>query len=409
MGRSFKTSIRAHMAALRHGKPAQQLRVVLIVGQDGAVGTAVFLTAMLRAAGDKVGIITAQFIEVAGERVQGSDQADVTGDPFRLQALLAQMRKAGCTFVLIQVPPELPAHQFAKVDPDMVIIRRCGDNVVDQTAVAAQLAMVQTLLAHNPEFVVYNRDDPAGEELSHLSGQDGVMSFGTHRRAECKMTAVQLHPKGSAVALNIDHSNAIELASRHTGKQAVYNMAAAAAAAYVLRLPIEAITEGCLATEVLTAHIQAIPVARPYQIIVDAAFTPGGIAETLEVVKHFAKNRLIVVYGAPLGTRPAWLPLIGELLATHADRIFITDGEFAKNQSSKQVREQVAQGAGALAGDAKTDDVAERQTAIEKAIGIARRGDIVLIVASTTRPYRQTGAERHPWSDVKTIEALFET
>lgn len=398
---------RAHAAAVRYGKPSHKMRVVLVVGQDGAAGTVAFLASILKQAGETVGVATQAYIEIATERVTGSDQADINSDPYRLQALLAQMKKAGCGYALVEVPPELPAHQFTGVKPSMVVIRRCGDDYTDQMTVTARLRMLDTVLARKPEFIVFNRDDPSSAELAHLSGKEGVISYGTHKKAECRVAEVQLHPKGSAVQLVVDHQTEINLTTTLTGKQTIYNAAAAAASAYVLHVPIQAIEDGVAAQETIPGQLEFIPIQRPYQLVLDAATTPGGLAESLETLKHFAKNRLIVLLGAPLGVNATWRPLIGEIASQHADRLVVTDGEFAADQSAAQVREQLLQGVTAAGGEAKTEEIADREAAIEKIVSIARRGDIIVLAGVTVRPYRQMGTQRLPWSDHKIVGELF--
>lgn len=404
---SFKVGIKARAAAWRHGHPSRRLKVVLVFGQDGAVGTISYLAAILRTAGEKVGVLTSQFIEIADERVSGSDQADINRDPNRVQGLLAQMRKAGCSYALLEVPPELPEHQFVGLDVHMLVIRRCGDNYVNQTSVAAELARLNGLLEKRPRYVVYNRDDPIAEGLEWLRGQEGAICFGTHRRAECRMEQVRLHALGSQVSLVIDHQTPLTLVTEQAGKQAVYNMAAAAAAGYILHMPVEAIEQGCRGLQPLAAQLQIIPVSRPYKIILDSAVTPEGLMESLEAAKHFSKNRLIVVFGATLHAQPRWLPRNGDLLVVQADRVIVTDGEYTVEQSPKHIREQIWQGVVAAGGEAKAEEVEDRRAAIEKAVGIARRGDVVLVAASTVRPYRQLGGNHVTWSDHKIIQDLF--
>jgi UDP-N-acetylmuramoyl-L-alanyl-D-glutamate--2,6-diaminopimelate ligase len=404
----FKINVHAQIMALRHGRPSSKMRLVMVVGSDGTGGTVAFLASILRCAGHKVGVITKEYIEVNGDRAKGSDQADVSANPQRLQELLAQMRRAKCNYVLLEVPPELPHHQFVGIQPHMIIVRRCGDDYTDQIVVQARMAMLNTLLGRSPKFMVFNRDDPCGSELSHLSDQPGVISYGTHQKADCKITEVALHPKGSKVELLVDHHINIHLATHLVGKQTIYNAAAAAAGAYVLHMPIEAIEQAVLEQKQVPGLCEEVPIQRPYQIVLDAAATPGGLAETLETYKHFAKNRLVVMMGAPLGTPPQWLPLLGEIATKYADRLIITDGEFTASQSPQEVRAHIMQGVVAVGGEAKTEEIANRQEAIEKAVSIARRGDIVVLAAITQHPYRQLGDERHTWNDRKVVESLFE-
>ena len=403
----FGVKARAHGAALRHGNPSRKVKVILVVGPDGARSTVAFLATILRKAGERVGVITRQYVEIADEHVEGSDKAEVSSDAHRLQALLSQMKRARCSYAIIEVPPELPTHQFVGVHAAMVVVRCCGDNYIDQMTVAARLAMLGNVLARKPERIVYNRDDPCGAELAHLTGQEGVISFGTHHKAEGKITEVRLHPKGSALTLVIDHQTQMSLVTVAAGKQAIYSAAAAAAAAYVLHVPLTAIEDGIAAQRVLPGQLEYLPLQRAYQIVLDSSVTPGGVAEVLDTLQHFAKNRLIVVLSASLDVASSWRPLLGEIAHAHADRIIVTDGEYAPDQSATQVRQNILQGVLDSGGEAKTEEIPDRAVAIEKAVSIARRGDIIAICGVTLRPYRQLGTQRVPWSEYKVFEELF--
>lgn len=401
---SLKTKSRAHLAALRHGRPATKLEVILVSGADGSHGTVAYLAAMLRAAGSKVGVITQQYVQVGDDRAPGSDQADVLGDEFRLQSLLAQMRRSGCQYALIEVPAELPAHQFTAIKPAMIVVRRCGDVHLGAGSVAPRVAMLQRLLALQPAAVVLNWDDPCRSDFRPLP--DARITYGAHPKADCRLIDVRLHPLGSAVRLVIDHQTELNLVTTQVGKQNAYSMVGAASAAYLLHVPIEAIEQGAHAAEQLPGQLEYIPVQRPFKLAIDTAATPEGVAESLETLKHFAKNRLLVLLSSSLGVAPGWRPLLGELVGQQADRVVVCDGEYTGAESAAQVRQQLLQGLLTSGSEAKTEEIADRQAAIEKLLSIARRGDTIAILTSTTRPYRQLGSDRPHWSDRGVVEEL---
>ncbi len=401
---STRIKLRAHAAAFSHRRPARHMQVVLVSGADGSQLTIVCLAQILAEQGAKVGVITANFVEIAGERAQGSDQADVFGDPFRLQALLAQMRTAGCRYALIEVPPQLPVHEFRGLQPTMIVLRRTGDSHLPEAAVAARKALAQKLLNLQPEFLVLNRDDPGYESLG--AREKIRMTFGTHDKAECRITGVKIHPKGSAISVLVDHQTELQLVTNLTGKTAIYSVVAAAAAAYLLHAPIAAIEDGVRLVAPQVGSLHYLDIARPYAIVCDSAVTPDGIADSLETLKHFTKNRVVAVLSANLLQSPHWRPVIGELVAHSADRIVVTDGECTAEESATTVRQQLLQGILAVGADARTDEVPDREAGLEKALSIARRGDTIVILASTQRPYRQLGSERQPWNDATKIEEL---
>lgn len=142
----LKRRIAAQVAAASSGWPGKDLEIVLVAGQDGAGLTIAYLAKMLRRAGEQVGVITGQYVEVAGQRAPGSDQANVLGDSFRLQRLLAQMKRASCNYVLIGVPSQLPVHTFAGLSPALVVVRRCGDAHVAGAELAQRTAQTRRLL-----------------------------------------------------------------------------------------------------------------------------------------------------------------------------------------------------------------------------------------------------------------------
>ncbi|HKX73687.1 MAG TPA: cyanophycin synthetase [Candidatus Saccharimonadales bacterium] len=399
---SLTTKVQAHAAAVTHRYPARRMQIIMVAGPDGGQLTIECISRIVRKQGAKVGIISAQFVEIAGERAEGSDQADVLGDPFRMQALLAQMRRAGCNYILIEVPPQLPAHGFAGLQPTLLVMRRCGDSHLNEASNTARRAIWRKLLGLHPAQVVLNRDDPCYALPAGLH-ETATMTYGTHEKAECKIGGVQIHPKGSAISLVVDHQTDINLTTSLTGKTATYSVVAAAAAAYMLHIPIGSIEDGIAAVTDQPGALQYIPANRPYQIVIDGNTTPDGVAETLETLKHFTKNRLLAVVGASLLVTPEWRQQIGEL-AAQSDRLIITDGEYTAEESPVTVRQQLLEGVVAAGADARTEEVADRAEALEKALSIARRGDTLVILASTQRPYRQLGLERQPWNDAQQLE-----
>jgi UDP-N-acetylmuramoyl-L-alanyl-D-glutamate--2,6-diaminopimelate ligase len=398
------TTVKAHVAAASHRWPAKKLELILVSGQDGGELTVVALAHILQRNGAKVGIITATFIEIAGERANGSDQADVLGDPFRFHGLLAQMRRAGCSYVIVYVPPILPAHHFASITPLMAIQRRCGDRHVSEPTNSARRAAWRRITHLKPQMTVVNRDDPCFVKPPQREATS--MTFGAHEKAECRISKVAMHPQGCEVTLLIDHHTELHFTTTLTGKTAVYSLVAAASAAYLLHVSVEVIEHGIAGLHAYPGLSRYMPVTRPYRVVQDTNYTPEGIDETLETLKHFTKNRLIAVIGAHLAQPSAWRPIVGELAAQHADRLIVTDGEYNASESPQTVRKQLLDGVMTAGADPKTEEVTDRQAALEKALSIARRDDTVVILASTQRPYRQTGSERLPWSDDKKLKEL---
>ncbi len=64
------------------------------------------------------------------------------------------------------------------------------------------------------------------------------------------------------------------------------------------------------------------------------------------------------------------------------------------------------EGISAKGGEAKTDEVADRRDAIDKALKIARRGDTVVITGMGHERFRIVNGERLPWNDADVVREL---
>lgn len=408
MSSRLTSQLRAHVAAFKHGRPGQRLQVIVVAGRDGAAETIAYLAEVLKTAGNRVGIITQDYIEIAGEKAPGSDQAQPVEDANKLNTLLAQMRGARCKYVLVEQMGQLPEHGFAGIPLAMVVVRRIADDRLDQVSNTAAIVQIKKLARHNSGQIVLPRDDAAFNDLREVTSPELTISYGTDQAADSRIVKVRVHPKGSAISLNIDHQVDLRITTRHTGKQAIYSLAAATTATYALHVPLDIIEEGVAKVPVLPATCEYLQVDRPYKIVLDNSVSPQGIAEVLDTLKRFAKNRLIAVIGASLAQPAAWRSVVGETVASIADRVVVTDGDWSESESPQAVRTQLLEGVARAGSEAATEEVEGRKEGIQKALSIARRGDTIVFCGVTARPYRQMGSKRQEWDDRAIINELIQ-
>jgi UDP-N-acetylmuramoyl-L-alanyl-D-glutamate--2,6-diaminopimelate ligase len=137
----------------------------------------------------------------------------------------------------------------------------------------------------------------------------------------------------------------------------------------------------------------------PYDVIVDYAHTPDGLEKLLQAARAITKNRVILVFGACGDRDKGKRPIMGEIAANLADRIFLTDEE-SYNEDPEQIRRMVYDGIEKVKGGAmKTTEIADRREAIDKALSVAKKGDTVLITGMGHEVYRIVEGNKIPWND----------
>ena len=97
---------------------------------------------------------------------------------------------------------------------------------------------------------------------------------------------------------------------------------------------------------------------------------------------------------------------MGEIAARLADRIFLTDEE-SYNENPDDIRRMIDEGIQRVKGGSmKTTEIPDRRDAIEKALSVATKGDMVLITGMGHEVYRIVNGKRIPWNDADVVREL---
>jgi UDP-N-acetylmuramoyl-L-alanyl-D-glutamate--2,6-diaminopimelate ligase len=118
-----------------------------------------------------------------------------------------------------------------------------------------------------------------------------------------------------------------------------------------------------------------------FSVIVDYAPTPEAFEQVYAAVKPAAKARIITVFGSAGRRDVLKRPIQGEIAGKNSDIIILTE-EDDRDQDGMKIIEEIATGA-QKAGKVKDKDmffIHKREDAVQKAIDLARRDDVVLLL-----------------------------
>jgi len=108
------------------------------------------------------------------------------------------------------------------------------------------------------------------------------------------------------------------------------------------------------------------------------------------------QSRLICVLGSAGGGRDKWKrPIMGQIAEKYGDEIIITN-EDPYDENPEEIINQIISGI----KNKKVIKILDRKKAIEKAINIAREGDIVIITGKGCEPWiMQAKNQKIAWDD----------
>lgn len=397
---------RVKLVSARYGNPAKGLRVIAITGTNGKTTTACFINEILKEAGMRTAMFTTAVIEIDGKQ-QLNDMNVTVASTAHMQRFFRDAKRAHVDYVILEVTSHsLHQHKLDTVPIEVAVMTNLTQDHLDYHKTMENYAAAKgKLFANKPGYIVLNRDDEWFEFFDKFPAAKQKITYGADDEAEAKIEKVTLYRKGSEAHITIDHQTKLMLTTALPGKFNVYNMAAAAAACYVLGVKLNDIVEGVANLDGVPGRFERVVDGLGFDVVVDYAHTPDALEKLLEATKAITKQRTILVFGACGDRDQTKRPIMGKIAARLADRIILTDEE-SYSEDPQAIRDMIREGIMDGSGDGKTTEIPDRREAIEKALSIAKKGDTILITGMGHEQHRIINGERQPWNDAEVVREL---
>ncbi len=395
-------------AARLAGDPTAALVLVGVTGTNGKTSTTYVLESIWRAAGLAPGIAGTVAHRFAGRE---RPAALTTPEAPALQELFAEMRAAGTTHVAIEVSSHaLAQERVAGCRFDAAIFTNLTRDHLDfhgdlETYFAAKARLFTELLPASGKrdpVAVVNVDDAAGRRLAAML-RTRCVTAGRAADATVRPVDVATTLDGTTGALSFD-GRRVAFTSPLVGAPQLENMLGAAAAAWALGVPPEAIAAGLAAVTAPPGRLERIA-GRGVTVLVDYAHTPDALARALDVLRPLARGRLVTVFGCGGDRDPGKRPLMGEAAATRSDVVVLTSDN-PRTEDPAAIIAAIEQGVRAAGMRAALDGTGpgyvvepDRRAAIARAVALARPGDLVLVAGKGHESYQIVGTEKRHLDD----------
>jgi len=398
----------AQAAANFYGHPARTVKLIGVTGTNGKTTTTYLLESVLGAAGHKVGLFGTVEYHTADQVIPAAQTTPESAD---LQRFLAGLREAGAGWAVMEVSSHglaldrvyacpFAAAVFTNLSRDHLDFHQTMDNYFE-----AKKKLFLGCGTEPPPLCVLNADEPRTRELEPLChgqvvfyGLKGNGKVITARRPQLTFSGIEftLHtPAGS-----------VPVRSPLVGRSNLANLLAAAATAFGLGLPLETIARGLESLARVPGRFERVDAGQPFAVVVDFAHTDLAFSNLLETARELARGaKVIIVFGSGGDRDRTKRPLMGEIAGRLADHVILTTDN-PRSEDPVRIINDILVGV-QKAGGSYTVEV-ERERAFEKAFGLAREGDIVLLAGKghqATQVYRD---RTEPWSDAEVARRLLE-
>lgn len=395
---------RVRAVTLQHGNPAKKMRVIAVTGTNGKTTTVNYLNNILKQAGFKTAMFSTAVIEIDGQ-AKINDLNVTVATTAQMQKFFKQAKKRQVDFVVLEVTSHsLHQHKLSTVPIEMAIMTNLTQDHLDYHKTMDNYAAAKAILFEkSPKYIVLNKDDQWFKYFDKFQATEHKITYGKDSSSEALIENIKSYTDGSVSNISIDHQVKIKLSTHMPGDYNVYNATAAAVAAYLLGLNTKDIVGGIKTLESIPGRFETVKIDKPFNVVVDYAHTPDALEKLLSTAKEITKGRVILVFGATGDRDKTKRPLMGKIAVKYADRIFITDEE-SYNENPSDIRKMILTGIKKAGATGKVTEIPDRKEAIERAVKIAKKGDIVLVTGMGHEKFRVINGERLPWSDVEVVK-----
>src|SRR5919197_3906617 len=344
------------------GDPTRELQVAAITGTNGKTTTAYLLRSILEAAGRRAG-----FLSNIERRVGGEARPVLLNTPesVDLQRLFREMLAAGDDACVMEATSmasskgRLDGTRFAV----LVFTNLTQDHLDFHGTMESYFVAKWRLFAQADRAVINVADDWGRRLAGEIPG-----------------------------AITFDAANdPLEAELRLRGRFNRENAAAAAAAARALGLREDAIRRGLEAVELVPGRFELVDEGQPFTVVVDYAHTPDALETVLEAARALAHGRVLCVFGAGGDRDRDKRPLMGQVVTELADDALVTSDN-PRSEDPAAIAADVVDG---LDLEVELD----RRRAIERVLGSAEAGDVVLIAGKGHEPGQGNAGHQPPFDD----------
>ena len=383
-----------------YAHPSRDMVMIGVTGTNGKTSVTLLLKQVLEAVtGEKVGLIGTMENQI-GELSLPTDRT--TPESFALQGLFAQMRSAGCKYVVMEVSSHaISLERIGGVTFDVAAFTNLSEDHLDFHKTMEEYCHVKSQLFTRTKKAVINQDDPWYPKIAE-NARCETLTTGVWSDSDICAKEIQLNADGIAfTAVSAGESARVNVGI--PGRFTVYNVLTVLGIAKALGIPLSQAAQALKNAKGVRGRVEVVPTpGKEYTVLIDYAHTPDGLENVLRSVRDFCKGRLIVVFGCGGNRDPIKRPIMGGIGVNLSDFAVITSDN-PRNEVPMDIIEDILRGVDAP--EEAYTVVENRREAIRYAMDKAEKDDIIILAGKGHETYQEIQGVKYHLDEREEVSA----
>lgn len=400
----------AGIAARYYQYPKSEMGVIGVTGTDGKTSVTHFIAQALNTKSTPAAVIGTLGNGLV-DRVEESSHT--TPDVISVHEMLSGFYRSGADSVAMEVSSHgLDQGRVNEVEFEMAILTNLSRDHLDyhgdiDSYRKAKKKLFTESISH---CQILNIDDDFGVELFETLKQgESVWLYGldinkvTQSSHYACAENIVTHAQGMTFSLKSSAGSA-EVKLALIGGFNVYNALACCCVLLQRGLKLADVVARLEKLHTVAGRMELIRRPEKPSVVIDYAHTPEALTQALENVRKHTKGKLVCVFGCGGDRDAGKRPLMAAAAERLSDVVIVTNDN-PRNESAEQIIDDIRQGFKKESGVVIEP---ERARAIEQAISMSTKDDVVLLAGKGHEEYQLIGNQKIPFSDRQVALACLE-
>jgi len=369
--------------------PSRGMKVVGVTGTDGKTTTVNLIYHILKSSGAKVSMISS-ISAVIDNKSYNTGSHVTTPASFSLQKFLRKARNKKSEYFVLEVTSHaIDQKRIAGIPIKVGVLTNVTNEHLDYHKTYDNYLKTKVKLLEKAKICIVNSDDSSYmflSEVKALKAQENWITYGLSESSDYNKKT-----------FNIKDNNLL-------GEFNQYNVLASVAACKALGIEDEVIKKALKTFHMLIGRVDYV-YQEDFSVMIDFAHTSNASEQILKAVRPTVKGSLIHVFGSAGERDVLKRPFLGEISSQYCDIIILT----AEDPRKEDVNTIIAEiEVGVKREKCEVIRIPDRKEAIQAAIQMAKKDDLVLITGKSQEDSMNYGQGEEPWDEYRIVKEALE-
>ena len=375
------------------------MKFIGMTGTNGKTTTTFLIREILAGLGKKVGLIGTEGIYINSLRLP---PMLTTPDPINLHKTIRDMENNGCEYCVMEVS----AHAIALNKIDNIYYDVVGLSNITKDHLDFFLNMENYIKCkaglfdvRHAKSGVINIDAKYCKEIAKKANIE-ISTIGTD--GDIKLLESNQTFDGTNFVIE-RNGKTYKANTNLIGDYNISNIMMATAILTKLGISMKEILSAIKSHEfIVPGRFNVLKTNSDYNVLIDFAHTPDGIKNILTTLKKLPHNKIITVFGCGGNRDKTKRSEMGDMALRLSDYVIVTSDN-PRDENPEMIIDDIVQNINSK----NVVRITDRRSAIEYALSVAKKGDIVAILGKGAENYQEIKGLKTHFSDYEVVDNYF--